>query len=162
MTVRPQQSTSDHEVRPNHPVRADDPADPRRRGWPLAVSAAVVATAINLGLYGIGRLAGASLVLDPAVGPPNHQITALDVAWKTFLPLSLGMLVLLLARRRSDRWMVAVLVLGLLVALGTGAVPPFGAHDGLTAVLLASMHTVPGLVLAWTGLRLRRGAQRPQ
>ena len=115
----------------------------------------LAATAVNLCLYGVGRLAGAALSLDPAIGPPNHHLTAFDVAWKTFVPLGLGVGVLLLARLRSRGWVTAVIVSGAAVAAFTGAVPPFYAHDGLTAALLAGMHTVPGVALVWIGLAVR-------
>ena len=128
-----------------------------RRELRFAVTVVLAATAVNLGLYAIGRLAGATLRLDPAVGPANHQITAPDVAWKTLVPLAAGELVLLLARRRSTRWLTAVTVVGVVVALGTGAVPPLGAHDPLTGVLLAGMHTVPGVAIVLVAAALRRG-----
>ncbi|WP_147917021.1 DUF6069 family protein [Ruania zhangjianzhongii] len=120
----------------------------------------LAATAINLALYATGRLVGAALSLDPAIGPPNHHLTAFDVAWKTFVPLSLGVGVLLLARLRSRAWVSAVMVLGAAVAVSTGAVPPLYAHDGITAVLLAGMHTVPGVALVWIGLAVRRASRR--
>lgn len=124
-----------------------------------SVLGVLAATAVNLGLYGAGRLAGAALSLDPAIGPPNHHLTAFDVAWKTFVPLALGVGVLLLARLRSRSWVTAVIVSGAALAAFTGAVPPFYAHDGLTAVLLAGMHTVPGVALVWIGLAVRRSSR---
>ena len=120
----------------------------------------LAATAINLGLYAAGRLAGAALSLDPAIGPPNHHLTAFDVGWKTFAPLALGVGVLLLARLRSRAWVTTVIVLGAVFAAFTGAVPPFYAHDQITAVLLACMHTVPGVALVWIGLAVRRASHR--
>lgn len=120
----------------------------------------LAATAINLGLYGAGRLAGAALSLDPAIGPPNHHLTAFDVGWKTFVPLALGIGVLLLAQLRSRAWVTAVFVFGAAVGVLTGAVPPLYAHDGLTAVLLAAMHTVPAVALVWIGLAVRRASPR--
>src|SRR5699024_9039872 len=69
----------------------------RSSGWRRELSFAgvvvIVATLVNLGLYLTGRVAGATLRLDPAVGPANHQITAPDVAWKTAVPLAAGVLV---------------------------------------------------------------------
>ena len=141
-----------------HTTGTEALAPGRRRQLRLAVTVVLAATAVNLGLYAIGRFAGATLRLDPAVGPANHQITAPDVAWKTVVPLAAGVLVLLLARRRSTRWLTAVTVLGAVVALGTGAVPPLGAHDPLTGVLLAGMHTVPGVAIVLVGATLRRRA----
>lgn len=120
----------------------------------------LAATGINLALYATGRLTGAALSLDPAIGPPDHHLTAFDVAWKTFVPLGLGVGALLLARFRSRAWVSAVIVLGAAVAFGTGAVPPFYAHDGITAALLAGMHTVPGVALIWIGLAVRRASPR--
>ncbi len=135
-------------------------AAPQRTVLRRIVLGLLTATAINLTLYAAGRVAGAALSLDPAIGPPNHHLTAVDVAWKTFVPLGLGVGVLLLARLRSRGWVSAVIVLGAALAVGTGAVPPFYAHDGLTALLLACMHTVPGVALVWIGLAVRRTSRR--
>lgn len=142
------------------PTAAVVPGTRQRTMWRRIVLGLLAATAVNLALYGAGRLAGAALSLDPAFGPPNHHLTAFDVAWKTFVPLGLGVGVLLLARLRSRGWVTAVIVVGAAVAFGTGAVPPFYAHDGLTAVLLACMHTVPGVALIWIGLAVRRASRR--
>ena len=125
---------------------ARTPATQHRSLLLRTILALVAATGINLALYAAGRLTGAALSLDPAIGPPNHHLTAFDVAWKTFVPLGLGV--------------GAVMVLGAAVALGTGAVPPFYAHDGTTAALLAGMHTVPGVALVWIGLAVRRASPR--
>lgn len=133
---------------------------PQRAVLRRIVLGLLAATAINLALYAAGRLAGAALSLDPAIGPPNHHLTAFDVGWKTFVPLGIGVGMLLLARLGSRGWVTAVILLGAAVAAFTGAVPPFYAHDGLTALLLACMHTVPGVALVWIGLAVRRASRR--
>ncbi|WP_277050024.1 DUF6069 family protein [Ruania albidiflava] len=145
-------------ARSGHPSATALRSSGWRRELSFAAGVVIVATVVNLGLYLTGRVAGATLRLDPAVGPANHQITAPDVAWKTAVPLAAGVLVLLLVRRRSIRWLTALTVLGVIVALGTGAVPPLGAHDPLTGVLLAAMHTVPGVAIALVGFALRRAS----
>src|SRR5699024_4256772 len=113
----------------------------------------VVATAVNLGLYAIGRATDATLRVDPGFGEPNHLVLALDVAWKTALPLALGALVLALSARYSRRWTAIVIVAGAAIAFVSIPFVVLGAHDTMTGVLLSSMHTVTGLAFVLIGKR---------
>jgi hypothetical protein len=123
-----------------------------------AISIAV-ATAVNLALYGVGRLTDAAMRIDPAGSDPNHQIVPVDVAWKTAVPLLLGAVVVGVVLRRSQRWAAAV------VAVGAGFAVvgiPFllnGAHDITTGVLLSAMHTVAAATFVAIWMAARRAGE---
>lgn len=125
-----------------------------------ATVCALAASGINLLLWATGRAAGASFVVDPGLGEPNLEVGGLKVVATTLLPLAAGALVLALAARRSGRWVVAVGVLGVMVALASAAGPLHGAHDTTTGVLLATMHlvTAAAFVVAAAGCRGRQQA----
>jgi hypothetical protein len=130
---------------------------PRRLISVSAVSI-LVAAAVNLGLYTLGRGAHASLRVDPGAGPPNHLVIAPDVVWKSILPLALGTLVLALIARRSRRWTTVLTALGAFVGISTGVIASLGAHDTVTGVLLFSMHTVGGIAVIVIGAQARKNA----
>src|SRR5690625_7094639 len=69
-------------ARSGHPSATALHSSSWRRELSVAAVVVIVATLVNLCLYLTGRVAGATLRLDPAVGPADHQITAPDVAWK--------------------------------------------------------------------------------
>ena len=120
----------------------------------------VVAIALNVGLYAIGRATGAALKIDPALGQADHAIILGDVVWKTAVPLALGAVVLALIARRSRRWTTIVIVAG--AALDALSIPFVftGAHDTMTGVLLAGMHTVGGVAYVVIGTRAHRDLAR--
>ena len=122
---------------------------------------ALAATGINLVLWGIGRAAGASFVVDPALGDPNVEVGALKVVVTTLLPFAVGVLLLALAARRSRRSVVGVGVVGAAFALVSAAGPLDGGHDTATRVLLATMHLTTGaaFVVAATRFRVRQEAK---
>jgi hypothetical protein len=121
-------------------------------------SCIVAATAVNLGLYAVGRWADAALMVDPGVGAPNHLIVPGDVAWKTAVPLAVGAVVLAANSRRSRRWTTVVTVGG--AALAAVSIPFVftNAHDAVTGVLLASMHTSTALAYVLIGTTARTNA----
>lgn len=119
---------------------------------------ALAAAAINLLLWVIGRAAGAGFVVDPGLGPPNFKVAGIKVLASTLIPFAVGVLVLLLAARRSRRWAITVGVVGALIAAGSAAGPLAGAHDTATGVLLASMHLITGA--AFLASATRFGAPR--
>lgn len=116
---------------------------------------ALVATGVNLVLWGIGRAAGASFLVDPGVGQPNMEVGALKVVLTTLLPFALGVLFLALAARRSRRWVVWVAVAGAAIAVASAAGPLEGGHDTATGVLLATMHLTTGAAFVVTAARFR-------
>lgn len=126
-------------------IEADTATTARKRSALRAVTVcALAASVVNVVLWGIGRAAGASFLVDPAVGSPNVQVSALKVVVTTVLPFAVGVLLLALARRRSHRWVVGVGVVGAAFALSSAAGPLDGGHDTATGVLLATMHLTTG------------------
>ncbi|NOJ61427.1 DUF6069 family protein [Arthrobacter sp. 260] len=137
---------------------AHQPRRPYRRARRFALRSAaysLVAATVNLGLYAIGKGAGAALRVDPGVGAPNHLIIPGDVVWKTLLPIVLGACLLAFTAHRSPRWTATVMVAGAAVAAISVQFVLVGAHDLLTGVLLACMHTAAGLAFVLLALRVR-------
>jgi hypothetical protein len=118
---------------------------------------AVAATVANLALWGIGRAADASLVVDPWLGDPNVQVDALKVVLTTLAPFAAGAGLLALAVRRSLRWVTVVMIVAGVFAVGSAAGPLDGGHDTTTGALLAAMHVTTGtaFVLAAASVRAR-------
>lgn len=144
---------------PRTPLTGSPGAPNVRRAAPtlgrFARTTAVVtltATSLNVACYGLARAAGATLLLDPGVGPSNHFVTGFDVAWKTFVPVVAGALVVRLAVRRSRRWATGVFVLGGVFAGISIPLPVLGAHDPLTAAMLFALHTVAGAAFVLIGV----------
>jgi len=124
----------------------------------VAAASTVAATAVNLGLYAVGRWTYATLRVDPGAGSPNHLIIPGDVAWKTAVPLAAGALVLALVARRSRRWVAVLTVAGAVVAAVSMPFVFMNAHDAVTGVLLASMHATTALAYVVIGSRARKSA----
>lgn len=124
---------------------------------PLVLTGAVVvlvATALNLGVFFAAQALGASLRLDPPGQEPNHLLWWVDVAWKTALPLAVGIALVALLRR-SRRGLLTLLIAALIVFGPTSAVPPSVAHDGITAAALALLHLIPLTAFALVAFRVR-------
>lgn len=121
---------------------------------------ALVVTGVNLLLWAIGRAAGASFVVDPALGDPNLEVGGLKVVATTLLPFAVGALLLALAARRSRRWAIGMGIVGAVFAVASAAGPLDGGHDTTTGVLLAMMHLTTGtaFVVAATRVRVRSDA----
>lgn len=130
--------------------------NPSRTGlawWQAALLAAVTATALNLAIWGVARIAGAQLAL-PDDGAP-YPITADSVAFMSAVPMLAGIaLAALIARWWTGVLRMAQLV-GALLAVGT-VWGVFGGDTG-TALALTSMHLVSGavVVLSLEGVRRR-------
>jgi hypothetical protein len=140
-------------------TRTSPQAGPRTGKYTLlAATSTVAATAVNLGLYAVGRWTDATLRIDPGAGAPNHLIIPVDVAWKTAVPLAAGALVLALVARRSRRWVSALTVAGAAVAAVSIPFVFMNAHDAVTGVLLASMHTAGAVAYVVIGTRARTNA----
>ena len=147
-------STESATTRATPPVRRSNVVSTR-----AATGGILIATAVNLGLYALGRASSATMTIDPGLGSPGHVIAVLDVVWKTAVPLALGLLLVILFARRSRRWVVFIVALGAVVALsGLGPLP--GAHDPITGVLLMCMHVTSGVAFAVLGTMCLRGRLR--
>lgn len=135
-----------------------------RRLVALIAGIVAAATAANLALFVAGRAVGASLTLDPGVGDPNHTLIAIDVAWKTLVPLVLGAAVaaVLVTRARRARATVgtALAVVAGAVGVASGVLPVLGSHDAPTAWLVGGMHAVATIGAVAIALAIRRWAPR--
>ncbi len=130
----------------------------RRSDIRVITVCALTVTAANLTLWSVGRVAGASFLVDPALTDGTVRVGALKVAATTLLPLAVGMLLVTLAARRSRRWVIGTGLLGAVVALASAAGPLDGGQDTATGLALATMHltTGAGFVVAVPRFRGRR------
>ncbi|KAA9143856.1 hypothetical protein F6B41_06155 [Microbacterium lushaniae] len=122
----------------------------------VVVICCAIAVALNVTLFTIGRVTGASLRVDPRWGDPDHLVIIADVVWKTLVPLVLGAIVLGLIAPRSRRWTTITIVAGSLVAGVSIPLVATGAHDLPTAAVLSGMHTVTGLAYVAIGISAHR------
>jgi len=118
---------------------------------------AAVATVVNAALWVGGLAADASFLVTLPTGD-TMQVGIVEVVLKTVLAFAVGTVLLALAVRRSHRWVRAVLVAAMLVAVLTTGGPLSNAHDTATGVLLAAMHLVTGATFVVTASRV---ATRP-
>lgn len=132
---------------PRHPVRRE------------ALIGAVVATAVNALIWGVGRAAGVTFHVRPESG---SEVGILLVVPTTLVIFAAGMWLFARAARRSRRLATAVLVAGVLFAVGSTGGALWAAEDPATASLLVTMHLVAGAVFAVTAWRaLRSSARHP-
>lgn len=127
---------------------------------------ALVASGINLLLWSIGRVAGAAMVVDPALGEPSLKVDGPKVVVTTLIPFAIGTLLLALAARRSRSWVVAVAWVGAALAVASAIGPVAGGHDTTTGVLLATMHLTTGVAFVvaatkFNGRNEANGGGRP-
>ncbi|HNE90015.1 MAG TPA: DUF6069 family protein [Actinomycetota bacterium] len=120
----------------DQPAAADTVLSPRRIGI-----AAVVAVLVNVAVYAIGDVAGAT-----------WQANGQEVAWfmvisATLIPFAIGGLITWALARKwmsAPRWMAWI---GLVFAVVSLPMPFFASGDSTTALTLATMHVVAGI--AW-------------
>jgi hypothetical protein len=118
-----------------------------------AAAGAAVATLVNAALWAGGLAADASFLVTLPTGD-TVQVGIVEVVLKTVLAFAVGTVLLALAARRSHRWVRAVLVAAVLVAVLTTGGPLSNAHDIATGVLLAAMHLVTGGTFVVTASRV--------
>ena len=137
-------------------------ADPGGTGTPAqsrqllqkAATGAAVATIVNAALWAGGRAADVSFSVSPPAGDPL-QVGVVLVVLTTLLTFAVGSGLLALAARRSRRWVRAVLVAAVLLAVVSAAGGPLpAAADVATGVLLAVMHLVTGAAFVVTASRV--------
>jgi hypothetical protein len=120
-------------------------ATPRSRStFRVAAIGALTATVVNVVLWLGGRAADVSFLVSPLAGPPTMQVGVVEVALTTLLTFAAGWAVLVLAARRSRRWVPIVMAAAAVVAVVSAAGPLSAAEDTATAALLAGMHLVTG------------------
>ena len=127
----------------------------RRREGVLAAIGALAATIANVALWLGGRMADVSFLVSPIVGPPVMQVGVIEVALTTLLMFAVGWAVLVLAVRRSRRWMRIVMAAAAVVAVVSAAGPLSAAQDAATGILLAAMHLVTGAAFIAAAARVR-------
>ena len=120
-------------------------ATPRSRSTRrVAAIGALAATVANVALWVGGRAADVGFLVSPLVGPPVMQVGVVSVVLTTLLAFAAGWAVLLLAARRSRRWVRVVMAAAAVVAVASTAGPLSTALDTATGVLLATMHLITG------------------
>lgn len=115
----------------------------------------LVATLVNLVVYGLGRLTDASFVVSPALGPPDLEVGAIKVALTTLVYVAPGVVLLAVAARRSVRWVSVVAVVAAVFAVVSALGPLDAAHDQATGWALVSMHLTTGAVFVLAALWIR-------
>lgn len=126
---------------------------PGRRASSLrreALIGAVIATAVNAVIWGVGRALDVTFHVRPESG---SEVGILLVIPATLVLFAGGMWLFGWAARRSRRLAVAVLVAGVLFAVASTGGALWAAEDAATASLLVTMHLVTGAVFAITAAR---------
>ncbi|GEL98288.1 DUF6069 family protein [Cellulomonas terrae] len=130
------------------------PAVRTRPAWVTVGGAVVVAVAVNLVVYGIGRAAGATFDFSSTTGPAN--VDPATVAGFTAVPLLVGLTLAALLGRRWTWVVPAALVIAPALAVATIFLMTVPADlDTASTVTLACCHLalVPISVLALRALR---------
>lgn len=128
------------------------------RGRPrtvLVVVAVLVALAVNLLIYAIGRLAGGSYRFTAGGAPV--EVDALTVGGFSVVPLLIGLTLAALLSLRWPRVVLVALVVAPVLALVTVPLLTLPADfDGTSTVALALCHVTMAVVAVLALLRLRR------
>lgn len=95
-----------------------------------------------------------SFSVSPFTGDTAARVGIVPFVLATLLAFAIGWGLLVLAARRSRRWVRAVLIAAALVAVVSAGGPLSAAHDTATGVLLAAMHLVTGAAFLVTASRL--------
>jgi hypothetical protein len=131
-------------------------ATPRSRSTRrVAAIGALVATVANVAVWVGGRAADVGFLVSPLVGPPVMQVGVVSVVLTTLLAFAAGWAVLLLAARRSRRWVRVVMAAAAVVAVVSTAGPLSTALDTATGVLLATMHLITGAAFLAAAVTVR-------
>ena len=128
------------------------------RGRPrsvLVVVTVLVALAVNLLIYAVGRLAGGSYRFTSAGAPA--EVDALTVGGFTVVPLLVGLTLAALLSRRWPRLVLVALVVAPVLALVTVPLLTLPADFDRTSTLaLALCHVALAVISVLALLRLRR------
>lgn len=118
--------------------------------WQKGLIAAVVATVVNLILFGIGALAGGLSALDMTNPGAYAPVPWFMVLIMTVVPIFLGVAVYWLLRRVWPSQATRVFVIGALaLAVLSTLSPILGGETLLSKILLSLMHIVAGVSLVW-------------
>jgi Family of unknown function (DUF6069) len=131
-------------------------ATPRSRSTRrVAAIGALTATFVNVALWVGGHAAGVGFLVSPLIGPPVMQVGVVSVVLTTLLAFAAGWAVLMLAARRSRRWVHIVMAAAAAVAVVSTAGPLSTAEDTATAALLTAMHLITGAAFLAAAARMR-------
>lgn len=122
------------------------PERPNRLIWGRGVVGSVVAIALNLVLWVIGRVADVSFVVPGRDDGSPVEVAAPHVVLTTLVPFAAGWALFALVGTRSRRWRLGILAFAVLVTVGSLAMPLSLDTDGWTRMLLAAMHLLTGAV----------------
>lgn len=139
-------------------TRADLSVPGRRRTalnwWQAALAGAVVATVLNLLIWGVSQIAGVSLAVLESGEEQAVQIGA--VAFSSMVPMVAGIVLASVIARWWPGVIRLAQVLGFLFAMGTiGGAFAFAANTA-TVTVLTLMHLVSGVVVVLALEALRR------
>jgi hypothetical protein len=128
------------------------------RGRPrsvLVVVTVLVALAVNLLIFAVGRLAGGTYRFTAGGAPA--EVDALTVAGFTVVPLAIGLtLAAVLSRRWPKVLLVALVVAPLLALVSVPLLTLPADFDGTSTVALALCHVALAVIAVLALLRLRR------
>jgi len=112
--------------------------------WLAGLVGAAVAAVVNLVVFALGRAADVPFVVTG--NGSTTQIGAGPVAFVSVLSLLVGTVFAVLLARRGSRARRLAQAIGAAVALVSIAGPATQADEASTAVLLAAMHVIAGVV----------------
>lgn len=112
--------------------------------WRPGAIAAALATAVNLVILGVGRVAGISPIVSFGPGAMSTEVGAFEVIVNTLVPFGLGLLLTaLVVRRRPHRLRTMQMVAAVIAAVSL--IPPLTVDAQIaTRIMLAVMHVVVG------------------
>ncbi|MFC9817206.1 DUF6069 family protein [Streptomyces virginiae] len=146
---------------PSVPATAATAAPPVRRSgfgwWQVLVTGAVGAAVVNLVVFAVAKLAGASLVVMDA--GEEHAVTVGGVIGSSVVPLLVGTGAALLLALWKPVFLRIAQYVGSGLALLSVAGPLSADADGGTVAALSLMHITLG-VAVFTTLRLHRRHRR--
>ncbi|MEC4574590.1 DUF6069 family protein [Streptomyces virginiae] len=151
-------SRTDANSGPSVPATAAPPV--RRSGfgrWQVLVAGAVGAAVVNLAVFAVAKLAGASLVVMDA--GEEHAVTVGGVIGSSVVPLLVGTGAALLLALWKPVFLRIAQYVGSGLALLSVAGPLSADADGGTVAALSLMHITLG-VAVFTTLRLHRRHRR--
>lgn len=113
--------------------------------WRAGAVAGLLAAALNVAVLLVAGAVGADLLVRPVAGQPAETVGIPMVLLMTLAPVVVGTVLLVVLARRARAW-DALAWIGLAAGLLTTPAPFFVDARLGTAVALAAMHVVTGVV----------------
>lgn len=145
----------------NETTRAEgSAASTRRRSiLRLGLVAAVVAAGVNLAVYGLAKMTGASFLVSFGAGEDPFTIDAVQVALTTIVPLVVATALAAVIRRSPVLLRGLRITAGLLTLASIGGPLSLEAESGAVTAL-ATMHVVAGAAFLTALQQAPRGHRR--